>query len=197
MVHGKQQDIQQFIVFGSRTFVCIPAKLRKEKIEAKSTKRSLVMYCRGNAYLILLDNSNKVMETKDATYFEEKESTNKTMTIYIEFEMDDEEMSLYGVEQDNINETDIDEIDESKEANLQIKDIGDEENIKIETNNAQQNEIMMKQSQIVGHRRRRNAEKASTAFGFEEVLLSLTPQPENRKDIPISHSDAVSEDDVL
>lgn len=66
---------------------------------------------------------NKVVETEDVNFFEEKRSAVKTKVKYIEAKTDDEKILTQDLEQTGDNQTSIVEIGENNKESSQAEDI--------------------------------------------------------------------------
>lgn len=70
VINGKQSFVRLFKIIGLRAYVHIPAKIRKDKLEASSKSGVLVGYSKECVYRILMDETNKIVKTKDVTFLE-------------------------------------------------------------------------------------------------------------------------------
>lgn len=107
MIHGKQPLVKHFKSSGPRAFVYAPAEVGKGKLEVSRSMGILVEYRKWNTYSILLDESNKVVETGDVTFIECKTLEVRTKQKYIEFETIGEDTLPQNLENNDTNETDI------------------------------------------------------------------------------------------
>lgn len=106
---------------------------QNHKFKARSRSGILVGYCTGNAYRILLDGTNKVMETKNVTFFEEDTPQTSTKSNYLESELDEKEIILDDLQQEDVDKGDVVNTPEydvkSDEDDSQIENVNDETHI--------------------------------------------------------------------
>lgn len=65
MIHGKRPALRHLKIFGSRTYVHKPKEACQVKFHSRALAETIVDYCRGNTYRVLLDGESISVESKD------------------------------------------------------------------------------------------------------------------------------------
>lgn len=124
VLHGRKPDVSHLKIFGSKAYVYKPSVRRNGKFDSRSEEGILVGYCRGNAYRILMNGSNRIIESKDVTFDENIVGKSNELT---------NEMVEFDVEMD----TEISDLNDNYLGDIN----SDEEEIVIERNQDDENEL--------------------------------------------------------
>lgn len=88
VIDRRKRDFTLLCNFGCNTFVCKPKENIKQKFEPWLERETLVGFCKGDLYRVLLSRSNKVIECKDSTSIESFEPTGEPAEECIAFDLD-------------------------------------------------------------------------------------------------------------
>lgn len=92
IIHGKRLRLDHLRTFGSRAYVHKRKEVRHWKFDSRALPGTLVGFCQGNAYRVLLDSENAVVESQDVKIVEDA-GTSLPHDVYsdvIEFDLSDE-----------------------------------------------------------------------------------------------------------
>lgn len=91
VLRGKKPNVSHFKIFGSKAYVHKPNIRRDGKFDSRSEEGILVGYCSGNGYRILLNESKRIIESRDVTFDETNIAKgNQLVSEMVEFDMEED-----------------------------------------------------------------------------------------------------------